>query len=302
MNPRPLLLLTTQINLIFAPLKNAQLITRSLSIRMVHPPHRGGERLRVGEFRSGMGWGGALILNIMNNYDRGYDTLQYRGGTYQLAETALMKNVYIWMSGALALTGLAAYYVGSSFDMLNLIFSNSIVFYGLIIAEIGLVMGLSAAINRISATTATLMFILYSIINGVTLSSIFVVYTMSSIATTFFVTAGTFGAMALYGATTKADLSKMGNILLMALIGLIIAGVVNIFVKSTMLETIVSGIGVLIFTGLTAYDAQKIKAMLRGADDDEMGQKIAVLGALSLYLDFINLFLYLIRFMGSRRD
>lgn len=240
----------------------------------------------------------------MNNFDyqKSYDTMQYRNGVYEVAETSLMKNVYIWMSGALALTGLAAYYVGSSYDMLNLIFGNRIVFYGLIIAEFALVLGLSAAINRISAVTATLMFILYSIINGVTLSSIFVVYTMSSIATTFFVTAGTFGAMALYGATTKTDLSKMGNILLMALIGLIIAGVVNIFVKSTMLETIVSGIGVLIFTGLTAYDSQKIKAMLRGAEENEMTQKIAVLGALSLYLDFINLFLYLLRFLGNRRD
>jgi FtsH-binding integral membrane protein len=148
------------------------------------------------------------------------------------------------------------------------------------------------------------MFLLFSILNGVTLSAIFVVYTMSSIATTFFVTAGTFAAMAFIGYTTKKDLTKIGGILLMALIGLIIASVVNIFLKNSMMDIVISAIGVLIFVGLTAYDAQKIKEMMLdcGTEVNDFTQKLAVFGALSLYLDFINLFLYLLRFLGKQRS
>ena len=145
------------------------------------------------------------------------------------------------------------------------------------------------------------MFALYSVLNGVTLSSIFLVYEIGSIATTFFVTAGTFGAMAIYGSVTKKDLTKVGNLCMMAVIGLIIATVVNLLIRSTMADMIISGVGVLVFVGLTAYDAQKIKNMLYGAEESEMTNKIAVLGALSLYLDFINLFLYLLRFFGRRK-
>ncbi len=213
----------------------------------------------------------------------------------------LMRKVYLWMAMALVITGFTAYYVASSEAILTAIFTNQLLFWGLIIAEFGLVIGLTAAINRLSLTTATLMFVLYSVINGATLSSIFIIYTASSITSVFFITAGTFAAMALFGYFTKTDLSSMGKILFMALIGIIIATIVNIFVKSSGLEMIISYIGVLIFVGLTAYDTQKIKQMLLMAPDaGEGAQKVALLGALSLYLDFVNLFLYLLRIFGKR--
>ena len=215
----------------------------------------------------------------------------------------LMRKVYLWMSLALAITGFTAYYVATSEAILTAIFTNQILFWGLIIAELGLVFGLSAAINRLSLTTATLMFVLYSVINGATMSFIFLAYTMSSITSVFFITAGTFAVMALFGYFTKTDLSSMGKILFMALIGIIIATIVNIFVKSSGLEIILNYLGVLVFVGLTAYDTQKIKKMLLMAPDaGEGAQKIALLGALSLYLDFINLFLYLLRIFGGKRD
>ena len=174
-------------------------------------------------------------------------------------------------------------------------------FWGLIIAEFALVIGVSAAINKLSLTTATLMFILYSVINGALMSYIFLAYTASSIATVFFITAGTFAAMAIIGYTTKTDLTSLGKILMMALIGLIIATVVNLFIKSSGFTLILSYVGVLIFVGLTAYDSQKIKQMLLQAPDaGETAQKLALLGALSLYLDFINLFIYLLRIFGRR--
>lgn len=213
----------------------------------------------------------------------------------------LMRKVYVWMTLALVITGFTAYGVANSPGILQAIYSNSIIMWGLIIAEFALVIGVSAAINRLSLTTATIMFILYSVINGALLSSIFVIYTASSIATVFFITAGTFGAMALIGYTTKTDLSSMGKILFMALIGLVIATLVNLFIKSSGFTLILSYVGVLIFVGLTAYDSQKIKQMLLQAPDaGEGAQKIALLGALTLYLDFINLFLYLLRIFGKR--
>ena len=213
----------------------------------------------------------------------------------------LMRKVYVWMTLALAITGFTAYGVATSPGILQAIYTNQILFWGLVIAEFALVIGVSAAINRLSLTTATLMFILYSVINGALLSYIFLAYTASSVATVFFITAGTFGAMALIGYTTKADLSSMGKILFMALIGLIIATVVNVFVKSDGLTMILSYVGVLIFVGLTAYDTQKIKQMLMQAPDASEGaQKMALLGALTLYLDFINLFIYLLRIFGKR--
>ncbi len=212
----------------------------------------------------------------------------------------MIRNVYLWMCGALAITGLTAYYVATTPNVLSWVFGNSWVFIGLIIAELALVIGLSAAINKISSFTATLMFILYSVVNGMTLSSIFVVYELGSIASTFFVTAGTFGVMAIYGSATKKDLTKIGNLCIMAVIGLILATFVNLLIKSSVLELIVSCVGILVFVGLTAYDAQKIKDMLQGAEENEMTSKIAVLGALSLYLDFINIFLYLLRLFGRR--
>lgn len=213
----------------------------------------------------------------------------------------LMRKVYVWMTMALVITGFTAYGVATSPGILQAIYSNQILFWGLVIAEFALVIGVSAAINRLSLTMATLMFILYSVINGALLSYIFLAYTASSIATVFFVTAGTFAVMAFIGYTTKTDLTSMGKILMMALIGLIIATLVYLFIKSSGFTLILSYVGVLVFVGLTAYDSQKIKQMLLQAPDaGEGAQKLALLGALSLYLDFINLFLYLLRIFGKR--
>lgn len=215
----------------------------------------------------------------------------------------LMRKVYLWMTMALAITGITAYYVANNETLLTAIVTNQILFWGLIIAEFGLVIGLTAAINKLSLTTATLMFVLYSVINGATMSFIFLIYTASSVTNVFLITAGTFAAMAAFGYFTKTDLSSLGKILMMALIGVIIATIVNIFTKSEGLAVILNYVGVLVFVGLTAYDSQKIKNMLLTAPDaSEASQKIALLGALSLYLDFINLFLYLLRILGSRRD
>lgn len=215
----------------------------------------------------------------------------------------LMRKVYLWMAMALVITGLTAYFVASNETLITMLVTNQILFWGLAIAEIGLVIGLTAAINKLSLTTATLMFVLYSVINGATMSFIFLIYTASSITNVFFITAGTFAAMAAFGYFTKTDLSSMGKYLMMALIGIIIATIVNIFTKSEGLAVVLNYIGVLVFVGLTAYDSQKIKQMLLAAPDaGEGAQKVALLGALSLYLDFINLFLYLLRILGSRRD
>lgn len=215
----------------------------------------------------------------------------------------LMRKVYTWMTLAMVITGITAYGVATSPAILEAIFTNKMLFWGLIIAEFGLVFGISGMINKLGLATATLMFIAYSVINGALLSTIFLLYTMQSIGTVFFITAGTFGIMALIGYTTKTDLTSLGKMLFMALIGIIIATVVNIFVGSTGLQMVISYIGVIIFVGLTAYDSQKIKHMLMTQNSaDEGAQKLALLGALTLYLDFINLFIYLLRIFGSRRD
>jgi FtsH-binding integral membrane protein len=220
-----------------------------------------------------------------------------------IAVPALIRKVYTWMAMALAITGITAYGVAISPNLFNLIFSSKAIFFGLIIAELAMVIILSARLHKLSLTTATMMFIGFSVLNGVTLSSIFLAFTTASIAKTFFICAGTFAAMSIYGAFTKTDLSSMGKLMFMALIGLIIASVVSLFVRSTGLDLIISYAGVLIFVGLTAWDTQKIKMMLANADYmDESAQKIALIGALSLYLDFINLFLYLLRIFGARRD
>lgn len=214
----------------------------------------------------------------------------------------LMRNVYYWMAGALTITGLTAMLVFRTPALMNLIFSNMAVLWGLLIGELVLVMILSGAINRMSFSTATIMFLVYSVLNGLTLSSIFVLYTEGSIASTFFISAGMFGALAIYGSATKRDLSGIGRFLFMALIGLIIATVVNIFMHSPMLYWITTFAGVFIFAGLTAWDAQKIQELVGQAGEvNEATQKMALLGSLTLYLDFINLFLYLLRIFGKRR-
>lgn len=219
------------------------------------------------------------------------------------AQSTLLRSVYVWMTLALIITGFVSMYVAQSYQLVSFIFGNRLALWGMLIAELAVVFYLSARINSISFTKATVMFIIYSILNGATLASIFLVYTMSSIASTFFVAAGTFGVMALYGYITKSDLTRIGNICLMALIGLIIATLVSMFWQNSMLQMIITYVGVILFVGLTAYDSQKIKRLLT-ADDIEVTeetQKIALLGALTLYLDFINLFLYLLRLLGDRK-
>lgn len=237
------------------------------------------------------------------NEERLYRMIEEKEGMVSLAFPALMRKVYLWMTLALVITGFTAFGIASNPGIAYAIVTNRLLFWGLIIAEFGLVIGISGAINKLSAVTATLLFVLYSIVNGATLSVIFMAYTMSSIASVFFITAGLFGVMAFIGYTTKTDLTSMGKILFMALIGIILATIVNLFVGSSMLNMIVSYVGVVIFTGLTAYDSQKIKNMLYNADSmDEGMQKIALLGSLTLYLDFINLFLMLLRIFGGNRD
>lgn len=236
-----------------------------------------------------------------NWYD--VDSLRNKDYAMSTAFPALMRKVFVWMTLALAITGLTAYGVATSPAILSLIFSSNVTVFGLIIAEFALVFAISGAINRMSLSTATMLFILYSVINGATLSSIFLTFSVATISKVFFITAGTFGAMALVGYTTKTDLTSMGKLLFMALLGIIIASVVNMFVGSSGLDLILSYVGVLVFVGLTAYDTQKIKQMCQAAPDaGESTQKLALIGALSLYLDFINLFLYLLRIFGNNRD
>ena len=216
---------------------------------------------------------------------------------------SVMSGVYGWMTFALAISGLCAYLVGTTPNLAKTLLTGGM-FWVLVIAEVGLVMAISAMINKMSAALATALFVAYSALNGITLGFIFIAYTMESIALTFFITAGTFGAMAVIGMVTKIDLSKMGSILMMAMIGLIIASIVNIFMHSSTLYWICTYAGVLIFTGLTAYDVQNIKRLCLETEGEgfEVKRKVAILGALSLYLDFINLMLYLLRIFGNRRD
>ncbi len=222
----------------------------------------------------------------------------------QSAQRTLLKNVYWWMALALVVTGLTSFYVASSERAIQVIYGSSMVFYGLIIAEFILVVVLSSMINKLSFAAAGIMFVVYSIVNGLTLSVLLIAYTSESVATAFFITAGTFTVMALVGHFTQKDLTSIGQILTMALIGLVIATIVNLFIGSSQFQYILSYVGVLVFVGLTAYDAQKIKNMIAvyGNEVNEHSQKIALLGALDLYLDFINLLIYILRIMGKRRS
>ncbi|NIJ46296.1 hypothetical protein FHR24_002780 [Wenyingzhuangia heitensis] len=221
-------------------------------------------------------------------------------------EAVFMNKVYAWMSGALLITAFVAWWAATTPAFLQILYPpqggiNKIVFYGLIGAELGLVIWLSARIQQMTAEKASLLFVLYSVLNGLTMSTIFLLYTSASISSTFFITAGTFGAMSFYGYTTKKDLTSWGNLLFMALIGLIIATVVNMFLQSAMMYYILNYVGVIVFVGLTAYDTQKIKRMAGQLNSEEDAKKGAIMGALTLYLDFINLFLYLLRLFGDRK-
>jgi uncharacterized protein len=206
------------------------------------------------------------------------------------------------MAVGLALTGVVAWYTANNGALLDFIFGSRFVFYGLILGELGMVMALSAAIDRLSYTTAGTLFLVYSGLNGLTMAAIFLNYTATSVAGVFFITAGTFGAVAFYGATTKRDLSSLGSLAFMGLIGIILASIANIFLQSGALYWIISYVGVGVFVGLTAYDMQKLRAMHEsGTMRGESGAKMAILGALRLYLDFVNLFLMLLRIFGNRR-
>jgi uncharacterized protein len=214
-----------------------------------------------------------------------------------------MVKVYAWMCAALVVTGGVAMLTVASQTILALIHGNPWIFFGLLIFQFVAVGVLVKLINRLSAAVATIIFFVYSILFGLTLSFIFLVYTSESIASTFFISAGTFGVMSIYGYFTKTDLSKWGNILFMGLIGLIIASLVNVFfLQSDLLYWITTFVGVLLFVGLTAYDTQKIKnANIIGNEGSEEDHKESIIGALILYLDFINLFLYLLRIFGRRK-
>ena len=235
-----------------------------------------------------------------DNYNRSYVS---PGRDRSLSFPSLMRSVYIWMALALAVTGLTAMTIATQPQIVYAIFANRAIFWMLLLAELGMVIYLSARIMSMSFATAGIVFVVYALLNGVTLSSLFMAYTAESIAQTFFVTAGTFGAMAVIGFLVKRDLSAIGRFFYMALIGLIIATVANAFFHNSGLAMICNYAGVVIFSGLTAYDTQKIKNMLVQFGDrrDETVMKLALLGSLTLYLDFINLFLYLLRFLGNRR-
>ena len=236
-------------------------------------------------------------MEYNNYYDKGQTLAQ------SSVFAVLMRNVYTWMACGLAMTALTAMIVGRNENWVYTL-ATSGMYWGLLIAEVVLVIFLSARINKMSFATAGLMFAAYAILNGVTMSFIMLAYTAESIAQAFFVTAGTFGAMSLVGFFIKKDLSAMGRTLMMALIGLIIATIVNIFWQNSMMASILNYAGVIIFVALTAYDTQKIKVMLQQAQYagiSDQTNKLALIGSLTLYLDFINLFLYILRLFGNRK-
>lgn len=212
-----------------------------------------------------------------------------------------MLRVYNYMAGGLALTGLVAFLIASSPAAVQLLFGTPLKWV-VMLAPLGLVFFMGFKIQSMRASTAQTLFWVYAGLMGASLATVFLVFTGASVARTFFVTAAAFAGLSLYGYTTKRDLSAFGSFLVMGLIGLIIASIVNIFLASSMLQFVISAAGVLIFAGLTAWDTQKIKEMYWEADGEEVAAKKAVMGALSLYLDFINLFMFLLQFLGVRRD
>ncbi len=220
------------------------------------------------------------------------------------ALNAFMRGVYTWMSLGLGLTALAAYGMISSPGMMETLTGNQPLFWGLIIGELLLVVAISGGISKMSAQTATGLFLLYSALNGVTISTVLMLFTATSIASTFVICAGMFAAMSIYGITTKKDLTSWGSFLFMGLVGIILASIVNIFLQSSALHFVISGIGILVFVGLTAYDTQKLKNMGETApmEDGTAVRRGTILGALTLYLDFINLFLMLLQFFGQLRE
>ncbi|MBM7342493.1 MULTISPECIES: Bax inhibitor-1/YccA family protein [Erwiniaceae] len=236
----------------------------------------------------------------MDRYPRSSDSIVQRAST---GLSTYMAQVYGWMTCGLLLTAFVSWYAANTPEVMQLVFANRITFFGLIIVQLGLVVLLSMMVQKLSGAVATGIFMLYSALTGLTMASIFLVYTYSSIASTFVVTAGMFGAMSLWGYTTKRDLSGMGSMLFMALIGILLASLVNLWLKSTALMWAVTYIGVVVFVGLTAYDTQKLKNIGESinVEDKENLRRYSIMGALTLYLDFINLFLMLLRIFGNRR-
>ncbi|MFQ5484087.1 MAG: Bax inhibitor-1/YccA family protein [Desulfobacterales bacterium] len=223
----------------------------------------------------------------------------------QLHINTFIRSVYNWMAIGLAITGLMAYYVAHSEVLLGIVFGNRLVFFGLIIGELTLVFSLARRIGRMRASTATGLFLLYSALNGITLSAVLLIYTRESLSATFFIAAVTFLACSIFGMSTKRDLTSLGGFMTMGLIGILIASVVNLFIGSSGIRMIISYIGVIVFVGLTAYDTQKLKAMAMSQPaglDGGIVRKGAVVGALTLYLDFINLFLMLLYILGGSRE
>jgi len=218
----------------------------------------------------------------------------------ELAQRKFLSGVYQWMAAALVISGLVAYFVAGNVGFQRLVFGNPPVFFGLIIGELALVWWLSASIRTISIRAATLAFLGYSVLNGLTISSVFLVYTGSSIVRIFGITALLFGSMSIYGLKTKADLRSMGRYLVMGVFGIIIAAVVNLIIGATWLDVLISMVTVVVFTGLTAYDTQKLLATAQYADESDTYRKVAIIGALHLYLDFVNIFLALLRLFGRR--
>jgi FtsH-binding integral membrane protein len=225
----------------------------------------------------------------------------YFGTASQVTVNNTIKRVYLNMTLGLLVTAFVSMFCAGSYGYLSFILSNSWAMWGLVIAQFGVVIGLSAGINKLSGAAATALFYVYAVLTGMTFSTLFLVYTATSIAKTFFITAAVFGAMSIYGYFTNKDLTRVGSFLVMALIGLVIVSLINMFVRSSQLDWIVSFVGVLIFIGLTAWDTQKIKMMAMQMPESSAG-RLAAIGALSLYLDFINIFLYLLRFFGNNRD
>ncbi len=249
----------------------------------------------------------AKNLTIKTNLNKIIRRLYYdRFNTRKTRNTnknKFLAKVFGLMSIGLLISAVFAYATSENQTIKAIIFSNSMSFMAMILIQFGLVYAISGALNKISSNTATALFLLYSALTGVTLSSIFMIYTQGSIVFTFGITAGTFLGMSVYGYTTTTDLTKMGSYLIMGLWGIIIASLVNMFFRSSGLNFLISILGVVIFTGLTAYDVQNISKMDKMLQDDtEIKNRMAVVASLKLYLDFINLFLYLLRFLGQRRN
>ncbi len=233
------------------------------------------------------------------------ENIQYQSDKAQIAVNSFIRSTYNWMATGLALTGIIAFWVANSQVLLNIIYGNPMIFYGMLIGEFALVWYLSSRVADMKAGTATTLFMIYSALNGATLSFIFIRYAGATIATTFFICAGTFTACSIYGMTTKKDLTSLGSFMFMGLIGIIIASVVNIFLGSSLLYFIISYVGVIVFIGLTAYDTQKLKEMAMTQPDNlDAGtiRKGAIIGALTLYLDFINLFIMMLMIFGGGDD